>query len=74
VTAAFADYLDRELDHRDLSALLPFQATSELLAEHFYGWVLANTGGRSAKVLRLVRVWESARRWAEFTQVDRAGW
>jgi 6-pyruvoyltetrahydropterin/6-carboxytetrahydropterin synthase len=73
VTAAFADYLDRELDHRDLSALLPFQATSELLAEHCYGWVLANIGRRSAEVLRSVRVWESARRWAEFTQADRAG-
>lgn len=73
VVAAFADYLDRELDHCDLSALLPFQVTSELLAEHCYGWVVANASRWGAEVLRSVRVWESPRRWAEFTQADRAG-
>jgi 6-pyruvoyltetrahydropterin/6-carboxytetrahydropterin synthase len=67
-----AGYLDRHLDHRDLNTVLEFQPTSELLAEHLYAWTLAHAGARDVAAVRAVRVWESPRRWAEFTQDERS--
>lgn len=67
-----ADYLNRELDHRDLNAVLSFPPTSELLAEHLYALVLENTNSRVVAAMRTVRVWESPRRWAEFSQAERS--
>ena len=68
-----AEYLDRHLDHRDLNAVLEFQPTSELLAEHLCAWTLNQANAREAAAVQAVRVWESPRRWAEFTQDDRSG-
>jgi 6-pyruvoyltetrahydropterin/6-carboxytetrahydropterin synthase len=70
---AFAGYLGRELDHQDLNALLPFEPTSELLAEHLYMWILGHTTVREAAAVEAVRVWESPRRWAEFSRADGSG-
>jgi hypothetical protein len=36
----------------DPECAVAVQATLELLAEHCYGWVVSNTGERSAEVLR----------------------
>lgn len=71
--ALLAEYLDRALDHRDLNAVLPFQPTSELLAEYLYAWILGQTTACEAAAVRAVRVWESPRRWAEFTRDERSG-
>ncbi|MBI1758175.1 MAG: 6-carboxytetrahydropterin synthase [Actinobacteria bacterium] len=68
---AFGAYLEQNLDYRDLSALLPFQATSELLAEHLYAWLLTGTPPAVGANLAAVRVWESPRRWAEFSSETR---
>ncbi|MGW5054784.1 6-carboxytetrahydropterin synthase [Actinokineospora sp. NPDC004072] len=71
--ALLAEYLDRHLDHRDLNAVLPFQPTSELLAEHLYDWTLSQANAQETAAVQAVRVWESPRRWAEFTQDERSG-
>lgn len=71
--ALLAEYLDRHLDHRDLNSVLQFQPTSELLAEHLYAWTLSQANARAAAAIQAVRVWESPRRWAEFTQDERSG-
>jgi 6-pyruvoyltetrahydropterin/6-carboxytetrahydropterin synthase len=71
--ALLTTYLDRHLDHRDLNAVLGFQPTSELLAEHLYAWTLYQAGGQDTAAVQAVRVWESPRRWAEFTQDERSG-
>lgn len=72
--ALLAGYLDRHLDHRDLNVVLEFPPTSELLAEHLYAWTLDQGDAREAAAVRAVRVWESPRRWAEFTRDGRNGW
>ncbi|CRK55219.1 Queuosine biosynthesis QueD, PTPS-I [Alloactinosynnema sp. L-07] len=71
--ALLAEYLDLHLDHHDLNAVLPFQPTSELLAEHLYAWTLSQANAREAAVVQAVRVWESPRRWAEFSQDEWSG-
>ncbi|MEC3978915.1 6-pyruvoyl trahydropterin synthase family protein [Amycolatopsis sp. H20-H5] len=68
-----AVYLDRHLDYRDLNAVLAFQPTSELLAEHLYACILDQASTRDAAAVLAVRVWESPRRWAEFAQDERSG-
>lgn len=68
-----AGYLDQELDHRDLNSLLPFQPTSELLAEYMYVWTIEHAHARDAAAVQAVRVWESPHRWAEFTRAERSG-
>lgn len=73
IRALLAEYLDRRLDHRDLNAVLQFQPTSELLAEHLYAWTLSQAKGQEAAAVQALRVWESPRRWAEFTQDERSG-
>jgi 6-pyruvoyltetrahydropterin/6-carboxytetrahydropterin synthase len=73
IRALLAEYLDRQLDHRDLNAVLQFPPTSELLAEHLYAWTLSQANEREAVAVQAVRVWESPRRWAEFTQDERSG-
>ena len=70
--SALAGYLDQELDHRDLNAVLAFQPTSELLAEHLYVWTLDHASARDGAGVEAVRVWESPRRWAEFTKTERS--
>ncbi len=64
--AAFGAYLDENFDHRLLNDVLDVQPTSERLAEHFFGWCVANlepvVGGR----LTAVRVSETPATWAEF--------
>lgn len=66
------DYLEQHLDHRDLNTVLKFQPTSELLAKHLYACILDLASPRDAAAVRAVRVWESPRRWAEFTQDERS--
>jgi 6-pyruvoyltetrahydropterin/6-carboxytetrahydropterin synthase len=53
--------------------VLEFQPTSELLAEHLYAYIFDRTNARDAAAVQAIRVWESPRRWAEFTQVERSG-
>jgi len=71
--SALAGYLDQELDHRDLNEVLAFQPTSELLAEHLYFWTLDQATALNTAGVEAVRVWESPRRWAEFTQAEWIG-
>lgn len=64
--AAFQSYLDENFDHRLLNDVLDVEPTSELLAEHFFGWCVAHlqpvVGGR----LTAVRVSETLPTRAEF--------
>ncbi|MGH3871580.1 MAG: 6-carboxytetrahydropterin synthase QueD [Pseudonocardiaceae bacterium] len=64
--AAFQSYLDENFDHRLLNDVLDVEPTSELLAEHFFGWCVAHlepvVGGR----FTAVRVSETPSSWAEF--------
>lgn len=58
-------YVRTELHDRDLNAVLPFEPTSERLAEHLGRWVTAAAGDD----VRLVsaRVMESRRTWASWS-------
>ncbi|WP_410646417.1 6-carboxytetrahydropterin synthase [Amycolatopsis sp. cmx-4-54] len=71
--ALLAAYLDQCIDHRDLNGVLDFPPTSELLAEYLYACLVDRAGARDAASVHAVRVWESPRRWAEFSQDERIG-
>lgn len=71
--AALVRYLDHELHYRDLNAVLAFQPTSELLAEHLHIQTVDRCRARDAAAIEAVRVWESPRRWAEFTPDGQVG-
>ena len=63
--AVVREYLDSTFDHRDLNAVLPVQATAELLAAHIYShaWtLLALPEGATLAV----RVSETPDTWAEY--------
>lgn len=59
------DYLDAELDHRDLNEVLPVQPSCENIARFLYGWCQDNLD--QGRLVAAVRVSESALTWAEYT-------
>ena len=63
----FGDYIDQELDHRDLNEVFGFAPTCELLAEHLYAWFVTNAAPQVGGRLDAVRVSESPTSWAEFS-------
>lgn len=63
----FKEFLDTELDHRNLHEILPFEPTSELLARFLAGWFIQNLEPRIPGRLISVAVRETARSWARFT-------
>jgi 6-pyruvoyltetrahydropterin/6-carboxytetrahydropterin synthase len=58
------DYLDAELDHRDLNEVLPVQPSCENIARYLYGWCQDNL--EHGRLVTAVRVSESASTWAEY--------
>jgi len=55
----FDDYIDAELDHRDLNEVLCFAPTSERIAIHLAEWFICNLEPRIGGRLVSVRVSES---------------
>ncbi|MGH3711320.1 MAG: 6-carboxytetrahydropterin synthase QueD [Pseudonocardiaceae bacterium] len=64
--AVFQSYLDENFDHRLLNDVLEVEPTSELLAEHFFGWCVAHLGPVAGGRFTAVRVSETPSSWAEF--------
>ena len=60
-------FLDRTLDHHNLPDILPFEPTSELLAQYLAGWFLQHVEPTINGNLVAVRVRETGRSWAQFT-------
>lgn len=60
----FGDYIDQNFDHKDLNEVLPCPTTAENIAKHLYdvAWKLWHD------VSITVRVSETARTWAEYSQ------
>jgi 6-pyruvoyltetrahydropterin/6-carboxytetrahydropterin synthase len=58
------DYLDAELDHRDLNEVLLAQPSCENIARHLYGWCQDNL--EHGRLVTAVRVSESPVTWAEY--------
>ena len=70
--APFKTFLDDELDHRNLHELLPFEPTSELLAQFLAGWFLQHVQPSLLPArLVAVRVCETASSWARFDVAPR---
>jgi len=69
--APFKGYVDRDFDHRCLNDVIDVPPTSENLAAHFAGWVLANLEPNIPGRLLSVRVAETDSTWAEYI-VERA--
>jgi 6-pyruvoyltetrahydropterin/6-carboxytetrahydropterin synthase len=61
------DYLDAELDHRDLNEVLPVQPTSENIARYLHGWCQDNL--EHGNLVTALRVSESASTWVEYIPV-----
>ncbi|MGH3718023.1 MAG: 6-carboxytetrahydropterin synthase QueD [Pseudonocardiaceae bacterium] len=64
--AVFKSYLDENFDHRLLNEVLDVEPTSELLAEHFFGWCITHLEPVIGGWLTAVRVSETPSTWAEF--------
>lgn len=62
----FKKFLDAELDHHNLDEILPFEPTSELLAQFLAGWFSQNVEPEIPGRLVAVRVRETPRSWARF--------
>lgn len=60
--APLREYLDTEVDHRDLNQLFDFPTTAENLARHLYAWCKARWPQTVA-----VSVSETAQTWATYT-------
>lgn len=67
--APLGAYLNAELDHRDLNAVLPVAPTSENLAAHLYQWCTANLALPVGVRVEKVRVSETASTFAEYAPV-----
>jgi 6-pyruvoyltetrahydropterin/6-carboxytetrahydropterin synthase len=61
----FKDFIDAELDHRDLNSVLPVQPSCENIARHLYLWCLGNLV--HGRLVTTVRVSESPATWAQYT-------
>lgn len=64
--ARFKRFLDTEFDHHNLHESLPFEATSERLAQYLAGWFIQNVEPDIPGRLIAVRVRETTRSWARF--------
>jgi len=64
--APFKEFLAAELDHHNLHEVLPFEPTSELLAQFLAGWFIQNVEPTIPGRLVAVRVRETRRSWARF--------
>ncbi|MEW1760477.1 6-carboxytetrahydropterin synthase [Streptomyces cyaneofuscatus] len=64
--APFKKFLDAELDHRNLHEILPFEPTSERLAQFLAGWFVQNVQPTIPGRLVAVVVRETSSSWARF--------
>ncbi|WP_331726204.1 6-carboxytetrahydropterin synthase [Streptomyces sp. NBC_00470] len=64
--APFKQFLDTELDHRNLHEILPFEPTSENLAQFLAGWFIQNLQPKIRGRLVAVLVRETTSSWARF--------
>ncbi|WP_330351771.1 6-pyruvoyl trahydropterin synthase family protein [Streptomyces sp. NBC_00582] len=64
--APFKEFLDTDLDHRNLHEILPFEPTSERLAQFLAGWFIHNLQPKIHGRLVAVLVRETASSWARF--------
>src|ERR1022692_2390069 len=64
--APFKKFVRTELDHRNLHEILPFEPTSERLAQFLAGWFIQNVQPAIPGRLVAVRVRETGRSWARF--------
>ncbi|MEH0515380.1 6-carboxytetrahydropterin synthase [Streptomyces sp. B21-079] len=67
--APFKSFLDTELDHHNLHETLPFEPTSERLAQFLAGWFVQNLQSEIPGRLVAVLVRETASSWARFDVV-----
>lgn len=66
VLAPFKKFLDTELDHYNLHEVLPFEPTSERLAQFLAGWFIQNLQPTIPGRLVAVLVRETGSSWARF--------
>ncbi|MEU6346884.1 6-carboxytetrahydropterin synthase [Streptomyces sp. NPDC046977] len=64
--APFKEFLDTELDHRNLHEILPVEPTSEHLAQFLAGWFTENLQPTISGRLVAVLVRETESSWARF--------
>ncbi|GIH24619.1 6-carboxy-5,6,7,8-tetrahydropterin synthase [Acrocarpospora phusangensis] len=64
--APFKKFLDSELDHHNLHEILPFEPTSERLAQFLAGWFIQNLQPTISGRLVSVLVRETGSSWARF--------
>jgi 6-pyruvoyltetrahydropterin/6-carboxytetrahydropterin synthase len=64
--APFKTFLDTELDHQPLDEILPFEPTSERLAQWLAGWFIHNVQPDIPGTLVAVLVRETSSSWARF--------
>ncbi|MEH0447448.1 6-carboxytetrahydropterin synthase [Streptomyces sp. B21-102] len=64
--APFKEFLNTELDHYNLHEILPFEPTSERLAQFLAGWFLQNLQPAIPGRLVAVLVRETQSSWARF--------
>ncbi len=64
--APFKRFLDENFDHRNLHEILPFEPTSERLAQFLAGWFIRHVQPDIPGRLVAVRVSETPRSWARF--------
>ncbi|MFF4180394.1 6-pyruvoyl tetrahydropterin synthase family protein [Streptomyces sp. NPDC001750] len=64
--APFKEFLDTELDHRNLHEILSFEPTSERLAQFLAGWFIQNLQPKIHGRLIAVLVRETTSSWARF--------
>ncbi|MFG2593917.1 6-pyruvoyl tetrahydropterin synthase family protein [Streptomyces sp. NPDC048438] len=62
----FKEFLNNELDHRNLHEILPFEPTSERLAQFLAGWFIQNLHPAIPGRLVAVLVRETQGSWARF--------
>jgi len=67
----FKRFLDEQFDHRNLHEILPFEPTSELLAQFLAGWFIRYVQPDIPGRLVAVRVRETQRSWAQFDVAQR---
>lgn len=64
--APFKTFLDTALDHHNLHEILPFEPTSENLAQFLAGWFVENVEPGIPGKLVAIEVSETQRSWARF--------
>ncbi|MFF5727938.1 6-pyruvoyl tetrahydropterin synthase family protein [[Kitasatospora] papulosa] len=64
--APFKEFLNAELDHHNLHEILPFEPTSERLAQFLAGWLVQNLQPAIPGRLVAVLVRETQSSWARF--------